>query len=549
MIRLILFLVLLAAVALGLSWLADRPGEIVLTWQGLRIETSLLVGLAGLIGAFVVLLVIWSALRFFFRLPSLVALTTRARRRARGYAALSRGMIAAAAGDSRYAVRATREAEKLIGEDPLTLLLRAQTAQLEGDRQTAETTFSRMVERPETRLLGLRGLHAEATRRGDDQAAHLYAQQAHRIAPLGWAGESLLDWHVRRGEWLRALDIVETSRGQKATPRAQADRQRAVLLTALARDGIDRDPEAALKQARDALKLAPDLTPAAVVAGGLLARRGDLRKAARLLEAAWRETAHPEIAQAYIHLRPGDAARERLARAEHLAALAPRDPESAFALSRAALEAREFGKARKSLAPLLAAGEARPTRRLCLLMADLEETEHGPRSGPLREWLGRAARAPRDPAWMADGVISDRWDPASPVTGKLGTFHWTAPQDQLATNDESLALYSEMAEEPSDVPEAIAPPVPVVELLPTPESVAGPVAPEPPPVVPDPPVPPPVPAPPLAPPAAPPAAPAPPPRPTPPRTPVQALYPMPHSPDDPGLARDDEVPALRPPFA
>ena len=31
---------------LGLSWLADRPGEIALTWQGLRIETSLLVGLA-----------------------------------------------------------------------------------------------------------------------------------------------------------------------------------------------------------------------------------------------------------------------------------------------------------------------------------------------------------------------------------------------------------------------------------------------------------------------------------------------------------------------
>ena len=217
MIRLILFLVLLAVLALGLSWLADRPGEIVLTWQGLRIETSLLVVLAGLICAFIVLLVIWSVLRLALRLPSLVALTTRARRRARGYAALSRGMIAAAAGDSRYAMRATREAEKLIGEDPLTLLLRAQTAQLEGDRQTAETTFSRMVERPETRLLGLRGLHAEAARRGDDHAAHLYAQQAHRIAPLGWAGEALLDWHVRRGEWRPALDIVETSRAQKAT--------------------------------------------------------------------------------------------------------------------------------------------------------------------------------------------------------------------------------------------------------------------------------------------------------------------------------------------
>src|SRR3978361_1733087 len=107
MIRVIVFLALLAAAALGLSWLADRPGEIVLTWQGLRIETSLLVGLAALLAAFVVLLVVWSLLRFVFRLPALVALTTRARRRARGYAALSRGMIAAAAGDSRYAMRAT----------------------------------------------------------------------------------------------------------------------------------------------------------------------------------------------------------------------------------------------------------------------------------------------------------------------------------------------------------------------------------------------------------------------------------------------------------
>ena len=529
MIRLILFLVLLAVLALGLSWLADRPGEIVLTWQGLRIETSLLVVLAGLICAFIGLLMIWSVLRLVLRLPSLVALTTRARRRARGYAALSRGMIAAAAGDSRYAMRATREAEKLIGEDPLTLLLRAQTAQLEGDRQTAETTFSRMVERPETRLLGLRGLHAEAARRGDDHAAHLYAQQAHRIAPLGWAGEALLDRHVRRGEWRPALDIVETSRAQKATSRAQADRQRAVLLTAQARDGVDLDPEAALKQARDALNLAPGLTPAAVVAGGLLARRGDLRRAARLLETAWRASSHPEIAQAYVHLRPGDAARERLARAAHLAALAPRNIESALVLARAALEARDFGKARMALAPWLADGEPRPTRRLCLLMADLEETEHGPRSGTLREWLARAARAPRDPAWMADGVISDRWEPASPVTGKLDAFHWAAPHDQLAATDERLTLDSDAEIEPDDVPEPVAPPVAVIEAPPVPANVAAPLAPEPPPVAP--------------------APPAPPPRPAPPRAPVQALYPMPHSPDDPGLARDDEAPATRLPFA
>ena len=367
MIRIILFLAALAGLALGLSWLADRPGELVLTWQDTRIETSLLVAFAGVAAVTLVFLVLWSLLRFIFRLPSLVAVTTRARRRSKGYGALSRGMIAAAAGDTRYAARATREAEKLIGEDALTLLLRAQTAQLDGDRRLAEKTFARMVERPDTRLLGLRGMYGEASRRNDDTAAHLYATQAHRIAPLGWAGAALLDWHVRRGEWQSALDVVETNRTHKGITRAEADRQRAVLLTALARESADRDPETALRQAREAVKLAPTLVPAAVLAGTLLARQDDLRKAARLLEAAWRQATHPDLAAAYVHLRAGDAAHDRLERARHLAALAPRDVESALAVARAALEARAFDEARAALAPLLAEGETRPTRRLCLL--------------------------------------------------------------------------------------------------------------------------------------------------------------------------------------
>ena len=46
-------------------------------------------------------------------------------------------------------------------------------------------------------------------------------------------------------------------------------------------------------------------------------------------------------------------------------------------------------------------------------MSDLEQAEHGA-TGKGREWLARATRAPRDPAWIADGVVSDRWAPISP---------------------------------------------------------------------------------------------------------------------------------------
>jgi HemY protein len=72
----------------------------------------------------------------------------------------------------------------------------------------------------------------------------------------------------------------------------------------------------------------------------------------------------------------------------------------------------------------------RPTVRMCLMMADIEETEHGP-TGRMREWLSRAARAPRDPSWLADGVVSDRWLPASPITGQLDAFRWETPVERL----------------------------------------------------------------------------------------------------------------------
>ncbi len=59
MIRVVLFLIVVGALALGVAWIADRPGDVVVTWQGLRIETSLMVMGAAVLAAVVVLALIW----------------------------------------------------------------------------------------------------------------------------------------------------------------------------------------------------------------------------------------------------------------------------------------------------------------------------------------------------------------------------------------------------------------------------------------------------------------------------------------------------------
>ena len=43
MIRVVIYLILVGAAAYGVARFADVPGDVVVTWQGLRIETSLMV--------------------------------------------------------------------------------------------------------------------------------------------------------------------------------------------------------------------------------------------------------------------------------------------------------------------------------------------------------------------------------------------------------------------------------------------------------------------------------------------------------------------------
>ncbi|HZY11959.1 MAG TPA: hypothetical protein VFE89_04245, partial [Beijerinckiaceae bacterium] len=174
--------------------------------------------------------------------------------------------------------------------------------------------------------------------------------------------------------------------------------------------------------------------------------------AMRIVEAAWVVHPHPDLADAYAHVRLGDSARERLARVESLAAKAPGHIESALALARAAIDASEFGRARAALASFVGA----PTQRVAMLMAEVERNEHGD-SGRARAWTLRAVRALHDPAWTADGYVSDRWRPVSPVSGRLDAFQWQTPVAALPSDKRPAIEMAEFEEAGSALPQVEAP--------------------------------------------------------------------------------------------
>ena len=445
MVRLAIFVSLLFAAAIAFAWLADNPGDVTISWPwlGSTVKLTLLQAVVGLAAVVVTIMLAWWVVSAVLHSPQAFGRWRSGRRRDKGYEALSRGLIAAGAGNAPLARKLSRDSGKYLGEEPLVALLDAQTALLEGKRSDARQKFEEMTHREETKLLGLRGLYVEAEREGEPEAAAHFALEANEQAPgTPWAAQAVLKGQALAGNWEQALRQLEMNRSSTLIEKDDYKRKRAVILTALAEQEEGANPDAGKAHALAAHKLQADLVPAAVVAGRLCARTGDMRKAAKLLESTWKQVPHPEIADTYVNLRSGDSALDRLKRAETLAGLRSNHAEGQFAVAQAALDAGEWKKARDAMQAVL---RTEATERACLLMADIEEAEHGDR-GRVREWLSRAVTAPRDAAWTADGIVAEHWAPVSPVTGQLGAFEWKVPVEALEGPEKSVD-YSELAHE------------------------------------------------------------------------------------------------------
>lgn len=435
MIRLVVYLLLIAAVATGLGWLADRPGTVVINWQGYEYNETVFKTIVLLSVAMATVIFLWSVLRTIWHTPAAIGERMLKRRQKRGLEALSSGMIAIGAGDKSLATRYALQARKSLPHEPLTHLLRAQAAQLSGDRATARRIFESMLSAPDTEQLGLRGLFLEAEREGEREAARQFAERALASNPkLGWSSDALFDIQCKQKDYAGALETLAQAKRSGLVEKTAADRKRAVLLAGLAQDAEENETEKALGLALEAHALAPDLVPAAAVAARILAGRGQTGKAAKIIHKTWTRAPHPDLAHAYAYARIGDSPRDRLDRVRQLAALNSHSIESPIALATTAIEARLFSEARDALAPLL---DDRLTQRVATLMARIEAGENDDK-GRVREWLARAVNAARDPAWTADGVVADRWEPISPVTGALDAFQWRVPVENRDTSSSNI---------------------------------------------------------------------------------------------------------------
>ena len=427
MIRTIWFLAKVAIVVAVAIWLAERPGHVSVVWQGYVVETSFAMMVLIVAVALGAAAVLYRLFRALWTAPSDIARYSRRRKRERGYRALTRGMVAVAAGDAGTARRMARKADGLLDEPPLTMLLQAQSAQLAGDEDAARRYFTAMLERPETAFLGLRGLLNQALRSGDRVEALALARRAQRIQPdTPWLLATLVDLEARAGDWAAAESTLQQAVQVGAVTPEEGRHRRSALLLERSYEAERRGrDDAADGHARAANDLLPGFVPAAARLARLLVKAGRTRKAMKVVQRAWRQNPHGELADAY---REAIGAYDPLARAKQfqkLASYAPNHVESHLAVARAAMDAKLWGEARTHLAKAM---EIEPSHRVYALLAELERGEHG-NDEAAQTWLAQAASAPADPAWTcrACGHPAHAWSGLCESCGAFDTLEWKSP--------------------------------------------------------------------------------------------------------------------------
>jgi HemY protein len=455
MIWLLTVLILAGLIATGIARLVDTPGGFDFVIGSYEIHASVPAAVGLLLFTVVALFLLTRLFIAVLTAPRRVRGWVRERRARRGFQALSRGLVAAKAGDHLEARRFARRGEMLLGNTPLGLLLVSEAAQLEGNDEKQASTFRNMLNYPETEALGLRGLFQQQMRKGNEAEALKLATRAFELRTrTPWAAQALFELHASRHEWDQAQAILKKQlRAKMITPDA-ARRRRAVALTASAID-LERagNSEKALEDSLEAVTIAPTLIPAAVLAARKLTQAGRVWKAQDIIETAWSQSPHPDLASAYAGVHPTHDAQTRARRMENLVKLNPGHIESRLLVAEQAMALGQWHDARAALEPLT---QGVPTARACVMMAEIAQQERGDVTAA-QGWLARASRAPRDANWRCArcGFVAADWSATCNNCGAFDTLSWTSPQ--LGTAAVPAAVAGAPAPAPA-LPPAYAPP-------------------------------------------------------------------------------------------
>lgn len=361
-------------------------------------------------------------------------------RERRGFKALSDGMTALASGDGAEAMVNASKAERLLKRPDLTNLIKAQAAEMSGNKAQATFAYKKLLEDDRTRFVGVRGLMKQKIDEGDTDTALKLAEKAFVLKPRhDEVSDTLLRLQAKSENWHGARKTLGAKLKYGSIPRDLHKRRDAVLALSESSQRMAAGEEsAAHDEAIEANRLAPGLVPAAVMAARAYIDMDKPRNAAKVLKTAWGQNPHPELAAAYAEIDPDETPATRVRRFADLTKVKPEHPETRMLLAELEIAAENFPTARKALGDL---PEKDPTARSLTLMAAIERGMGAP-DDEVKAWLAKALTASRGPQWICDNCaqVHRAWVPVCTNCDGFDTLAWKTASDGHAIAGTSAAM-------------------------------------------------------------------------------------------------------------
>jgi HemY protein len=428
MLKALWFIIRVGVLVTAIVLVADVPGQVRVEWQEYTFNLNLGFFLLSCAAFALLAIFAYQVLKTFIDFPKSLRRYREIRRQEKGYRALTIGLTAVAAGDTKAALAQARKARKLMPADTgLPLLLEAQAARLDGREQDAAQSFVALLENKDASFLGVRGLLQSAIDAGDIDGALALADKAMRLHPKQpWILKIVYDLQIRGRKWADALAILDKAEKYEALSREQARSDRVALHMA---QGQYLEDEGKISLAEShmakALKIDPAFVPAAARLAALYQQSGQLRKARGVVEKAWKSRPHPDLFAAWdtlIDPKHADEALARLRWDEKLLKINDSSAHGWLGNARAAMAAGLWGEARAFLKKAQAIEE---NSALFKLYSELEDRAGGDRD-IVRDLLLKASAAKPSKVWMCTqtGRVYPSWSPVAMPHESFNTIIW-----------------------------------------------------------------------------------------------------------------------------
>ena len=414
LLRAFFFFIVVLALGVGLDLLAQNPGELSVQWHGWQIKTSaafaiVMVGVLGLLVVMLTSLYIW-----LLNAPKRLHRHLAYKRQEKGFLAFNDALQALAIGEDDTAMKAAKEAHKLLPQMPLADTLLAEVTsrkQAQGKAIESNRAFKKFLEKPHTRLMGLRGLLSQSLENGDGKQALTYALDFYREKPRSpYILNILTHLYARQQQVAEALFYAE--KYTKVTDKNSKDgAQAAFVLACLQRLQIQQlamtgQTDEAIKLAEKSIKQHGTFVPLALQLAHLYDQQGHPEKGRKVLSRVYKELPNLKVGRTWLALHHNTKESAILKKVEKFTSAWPEALSSDLLKAQAYLQTRQYTEARKIMDAALLKGE---DRTLLQLMAELESLQQ-PNSPHAAKLLQKALQAP-DRLQAYDGHVTafDTW--------------------------------------------------------------------------------------------------------------------------------------------